>query len=86
MVQELQDSSRSDMRSEQEMHPALPTPLSKIEPPYRDHDLNYRERPTLTHNIAQTSLSNISCRAHGYVGTYVPLPDCHFYNAGLWSA
>lgn len=42
MVHELQ-GTRSDVLSEQEIHPALPTPLSKVEPSYRDHDLNYRK-------------------------------------------
>lgn len=43
MMQELQ-SGYDDNMSEQDA-PALPTPLSKIEPPYayRDHSLNYRK-------------------------------------------
>lgn len=45
MVNELHGSPGSDAMNEQEVHPALPTPLSKIEPPrsYREHDLNYRK-------------------------------------------
>jgi lysosomal-associated transmembrane protein len=49
MIHELQGTSRSEIS--QEVHPALPTPLSKIDPPYREHDLNYRkshDRLTLT--------------------------------------
>lgn len=43
MMQEL-ESGYDDSFLEQEP-PALPTPLSKIEPPYayRDHSLNYRK-------------------------------------------
>lgn len=43
MMQDLQ-SGYDESMPEQEA-PALPTPLSKIEPPYayRDHSLNYRK-------------------------------------------
>lgn len=44
MVHELHGLPRPDVITEQEVHPALPTPLSKIEPPYREHDLNYRKQ------------------------------------------
>lgn len=43
MVQEL-DNESTDPLPDMEA-PALPTPLSKVDPPYayRDHSLNYRE-------------------------------------------
>lgn len=43
MMQEL-ESGYEDSMADHEA-PALPTPLSKIEPPYayRDHSLNYRK-------------------------------------------
>lgn len=52
MVHELQ-GTRPDL-SEQEIHPALPTPLSKVEPSYREHDLNYRECDAFDFRLLQS--------------------------------
>lgn len=41
MIHELQGAPRADVMADQEA-PALPTPLSKIDPPYKEHDLNYQ--------------------------------------------
>lgn len=59
MVHELHNNGRSDMIPDQEVHPALPTPLSKIETQYREHDLNYRKlasEETLTHVLLIISI------------------------------
>lgn len=89
MVHELHNNGRSDMIPDQEVHPALPTPLSKIETQYREHDLNYRKQSsgeTLTHVLLIISIPSplfLKYRANGHVWPDVPVPHCHLQYACL---